>query len=120
MVTKGYGFTVEDIDWSCPADLEPYAKAHKLEIQEKDSGMYFMGAYNKIAFEVVMAHFGAGLGGKKSDAEYLKEPFMMKFEGKKVLTEAEKQRQVDLFFAEQEARRINWRRRHKKQGSTVS
>lgn len=120
MVTKGYGFAVDDIDWSCPADLEPYAKAHKIEMQEKDSGMYFMGAYNKIAFEVVMAHFGAGLAGKKSDAEYPKEPFMMKSENKKMLTEAEMQREVDLFFAKEEARRANWKRNHKKQGSTVS
>ena len=30
MVTKGYGFTVDDIDWSCPSELEPYAKAHNM------------------------------------------------------------------------------------------
>lgn len=39
-VTKGYGFTVDDIDWSCPADLEPYSKAHNLELKEMDSYMH--------------------------------------------------------------------------------
>ena len=39
-MTKGYGFSVNDIDWSSPADLEPYARAHKLELQENDSIAY--------------------------------------------------------------------------------
>lgn len=76
-VTRGYGFTVEDINWSCPADLEPYANAHRLEIRERDSLNHEMGLYNKIAFEVVMAHFGAGLSGKKSPAKYIDKPFMI-------------------------------------------
>ncbi len=74
MVTKGYGFTVDDIDWSCPADLEPYAKAHKLEIAEKDELMHVSGLYDKSAFETVMSHFGAGLAGKRSRAKYLEKP----------------------------------------------
>lgn len=112
MVTKGYGLSVDDIDWSCPADLEPYAKAHKLEMRENDSYMYFMGAYNKIAFEVVMAQFGAGISGEKSDAQYIKEPFLQQMEQSKELSEEEKQREVDLFFAREKARRINWKRNH--------
>lgn len=76
MVTKGYGLTVEDIDWSCPSDLEPYSKAHKEEIKEVDSLLYSMGLYNKMAYEVVMAHFGAGLAGKTSRAKYIEAPFL--------------------------------------------
>ena len=103
--------TVEDIDWSCPTDLEPYAKARNLEIREIDAFLHSAGAYNKIAYEVVMAHFGAGLAGKKSDAKYVEHPFMQKEKAKAYLTEEEKQREVDLFFATQKARRINWKRR---------
>ena len=40
MVTKGYGLTVHDIDMSCPADLEPYAKAYKLEQDNMDALMW--------------------------------------------------------------------------------
>ena len=64
------------IDWSNPADLEPYAKAHKLEMEELDYMNYYKGLYNYYAFETVMAHFSSGFAGKKSDAEYLTEPFM--------------------------------------------
>lgn len=76
MVTKGYGFTVDDIDWSSPADLESYEKAHKMEIENFDMQMYCMGMYNKLAYEVVMAHFGAGLAGKRSNAKYINKPFL--------------------------------------------
>ena len=107
---------MDDIDWSCPADLEPYAKAYKLEKREQDAQAHSMGLYNKIAFEVVMAHYGAGLAGKKSDAEYIKEPFLQKATQNKALTEEEKQREVDLFFAKEKARRINWKRNHSNQG----
>ena len=83
--------------------------------------MHSMGMYSKIAFEVVMAHFGANLVGKKSDAEYIKEPFLQQHrEQNKVLTEEEKQREVDLFFAREKARKINWKRTHKGRNSTGS
>lgn len=109
-MTKGYGITVEEIDWSCPADLEPYAKAKNLEMREIDAYMHSMGFYNNIAFEVVMSHFGAGLAGKKSDAKYIEHPLMQNEKTGEELTEEEKQREVDLFFARENARRVNWKR----------
>lgn len=45
VATKGYGFSVEDIDWSCPADMEPYLKAHKEELKEKDYLAWIQGQY---------------------------------------------------------------------------
>ena len=98
-MTKGYGITVEEIDWSCPADLEPYAKAKKLEMRQIDSYMHSMGFYNNMAFGVVMAQFGAGLSGKKSDAKYIERPLMQNEGMGEELSEKEKQRAVDLFFA---------------------
>ena len=112
-MTKGYGFTIEDIDWSCPADLEPYAKAYKFKMQQYDSMMHTMGLYNEIAYEVVMARFGAGLAGKKSSAKYIEKPFMELQEENRPLTEEETQREVDRFFAAERARRINWKRSQK-------
>lgn len=73
MVTRGYGFTVDDIDWSCPADLEPYAKAYKLQLQQQDSQLYTMGMYALSAFSVAIEHC---LAGKKATSEYIKEPFL--------------------------------------------
>lgn len=118
MVTKGYGFTVEDIDWSCPADLEPYAKAHKLEMMECDAQMHGMGKYAEIAFGVVMAHFGAGLAGKDSKAEYIEKPFMQMENPNRELTEEEKQIEVDRFFEDDRRRRERWKRKKKKISGT--
>lgn len=43
-MTKGYGITVNEICWMCPSDIEPYFKAHDIELDEKDSYVY-MSAY---------------------------------------------------------------------------
>lgn len=88
-MTKGYGFTVDDIDWSCPADLEPYAKAYKLQIKEQDSQLYTMGIYALSAVSVAIEH---NLAGKSATSEYIKKPFLsdMKIEEKKELTEEER------------------------------
>lgn len=75
MVTKGYGFSVNDIDWSSPADLEPYAKAHKLETIENDSLMHmWWGNYGMSAVTTAMDKCLS----KKSKAEYIKEPVLSK------------------------------------------
>jgi len=108
MVTKGYGFTVDDIDWSCPTDLEPYAKAHNLELMERDA------QYTEIAFSVVMAHFGAGLAGKDSHAEYIEKPFMQMDDPNRELTEEEIQIEVDRFFEDERRRREEWKRKKRR------
>lgn len=45
LATKEYGLSVDDIDWSSPADMEPYLKAHKLERNEKDVLQWQLGKY---------------------------------------------------------------------------
>ena len=80
MVTKGYGLTVDDIDWSCPADLEPYAKAHKLEIQENDSIIHAAcGSYVLSAVSVAVEHC---LAGRKAKSKYIDKPIMSELEEK--------------------------------------
>lgn len=100
MVTKGYGFTVNDIDWLNPAVLEPYSKAYQLERCEKDALQWQMGIYFA---EAITANF--------SKERYPEKPIFQISECKKC-TEEEKQREVDLFFARENARRVNWRRNH--------
>ena len=82
-------------------------------MKEQDTFLYSMGLYNKIAYEVVMANFGSGLSGKKPSAEYIKHPFLQENENR-ILTEEEKQKAVDLFFAKENARRINWKKKANK------
>lgn len=69
MVTKGYGFTVNDIDQSCPTDLEPYEKAHKKELVEQDNLQYlWWGKYGLSSLGVAIEHC---LAGKKAKSKYV-------------------------------------------------
>lgn len=86
LVTKGYGFTVDDIDWSCPADLEPYEKAHKLQMIEQDSQMHKMGIY---VLSAVSTAIERNFAGKKAKSEYIKEPLLSKSFENDGLTEEE-------------------------------
>lgn len=87
MVTKGYGLTINDIDSSCPSELEPYAKAHKLEIKENDRMVHeICGSYIVSAVSVAIDHC---FNGKKAKSEYIKEPLMSKAFENDGLTEAE-------------------------------
>ena len=72
MVTKGYGFSVEDIDWSCPADLQPYDDAHQLEVQERDILAWeICGTYVRSAISVAVENL---LLGRKARGKYLENP----------------------------------------------
>ena len=77
-----------------------------------------MGRYNFEAQMVALAHLGAGLAGKRSQATYIESPYLQKIDmqryNKDSISEDEKQREVDLFFAKEKARRVNWKRAHKK------
>lgn len=77
-----------------------------------------MGKYNFDAQMVALNHFGAGLSGKQSQAEYPEKPYMYRIDKKRFdneyISEDEKQREVDLFFAREKARRVNWKYAHKK------
>lgn len=93
-------------------------KAYKLKQKIRDEEMWIHNRYTLNALMVALAHFGAGLSGKKSQAEYPDKPFMYDVaEEKTELSEEEKQKEVDLFFAREEARRVNWNRKHIKNSS---
>ena len=109
MVTKGYGFTVNDIDWSCPSDLEPYAEAHKLEMSEMDNYIYSVfGTYGISALMFAIEHNLA----KNPKSKYIKKP-MLDFNISNEIREEDKQKEVDLFFAQERARKRNFNRRKK-------
>jgi len=93
-----------------PRKLDSFIKAHRLRRRMHDEEAWLDNAYTLRAFEVVMAHFGAGLSGKRSSAKYFDKPMFGELREQKALTEEEKQREVDLFFAREGARRVNWNR----------
>lgn len=66
----------------------------------QDEQAYYQGLYNLKAFEVVMAHFGAGLTGKTSHVEYFKNPIMQEADTEKN-SNPESKEEVAVFEAKQ-------------------
>lgn len=109
------GVAHEEFMHSTPNMLSAYTKAHRLKQKMKDEEMWLHNKYTLEALSVALAHFGAGLSGKTSQAKYPEEPFMKDAgKSKAELSEEEKQKAVDLFFAREKARRVNWRRNHQR------
>lgn len=64
----------------------------------------YWGNYGFSAFETVMAHFGAGLAGKNSNAKYLEKPRLAEIADNQNLTQEEiDERELQkMLFAEQQ------------------
>ena len=72
---------------SCPKELEPYNKAHKMKMAEQDNLQYtWWGSYGISALIVAIDRC---FSGKKSKAEYIKEPILSKTFENDGLTEDE-------------------------------
>lgn len=112
-ITKGYGFTVDDIDNSCFRDLEPYEKAHEQEQIEQDRLQHaWWGTYGLSATLVAVEH---AVFGRKAQSEYIKSTVYENSMANRELTEEEKQREVDKFFRQEDARLENWKRKKARQ-----
>lgn len=98
---------MHDIDWSCPADLEPYAKAHNIEIQEKDTISYI--TYGNYAISALMFSIEHCFSGRKARSKYIEKPITQQIkEQNKPLSEEELQRQRELFVAKLEVMKANF------------
>lgn len=92
-MTKGYGFTVKDIDWSCPADLEPYAKAYRIKRNEKDMSQWQLGQYMAAAINCILPK-----------GKYPKKPMFQIEDFKEIHSNKESQEEIAIFEMKQ---RIN-------------
>ena len=91
---------------SCPKELEPYNEAHKRKIMEQDNLQHmWWGSYGISALIVAIDRC---FGGKKSKAEYIKEPILLKTFENDGLTEEEKQKQRELFVAKLQVMKTNF------------
>lgn len=100
MVTKGYGFSVENIDWSCPADLEPYSQAFMLERNNQDYLNWMNGLYTQSSVGTAVEHC---LAGRKAKSKYMDKPLLQEAEEQRQietgeLSEEEKIKQTEQFF----------------------
>lgn len=74
--TKGYGISINEIDMSCPADMEPYVLAKQYEENQNDIKNWQLGSY--------ICHAISTIGKGK----YPKEPMFQIKEEKEVNNEA--------------------------------
>lgn len=87
---------------SCPKELEPYDKAHNIQIVEQDNLQHmWWGTYGISALIVAIDKC---FGGKKSKAEYAKEPILSKtFENEGLTEEEIRERELrKALFAEEQ------------------
>lgn len=71
------------------------------------------GNYGLSAVFVAVEHC---LAGKKAISKYIEEPILSQFQ----FSEEEKQKEVDLFFEREKARRINFKRNKRSKDDSVS
>lgn len=98
-----------------PTKLKPFYEAYKIKKKMRDEEVWlFWGTYGYSAFETVMAHFGAGLAGKKSKAKYIDKPIMQKMEENNVeLTEEQKKEKTEQLFMQLRLMEANFNLNHK-------
>lgn len=90
---------------SCPKELEPYNKAHKINIVEQDNLQHmWWGNYGISALIVAIDKCFS----KKPKAEYIKEPILSKKIENDGLTEEEIQKQRELFVAKLQVMQTNF------------
>ena len=105
----------EEFFWdSCPTELKAYEEAHKKQLKEQNMLMWLNGMYISNAIMSTIGNSTWFRGKNSKLSEYPKEPFDLFGNNTHEITEEEKQREVDKFFAQESVRRANWKRTHKK------
>lgn len=90
-----------------PRIIKTMIKGYGERIKQQD---YMNWLSNQYTLSAVMAAVDKVLNGRKASSEYIKEPVLHNAFNTYELTEDEKQREVDKFFARENARRVNWKR----------
>lgn len=91
------GVTRHEFFHSSPKTLNSYTKAYNIKRKMQDEQAYFQGLYNLRAFEVAFDHVLAGFMGKKSKAEYFKDPFFKELEKKSKNKNVESNEEIAVF-----------------------
>lgn len=103
--------SVDDIDWSCPTDMEPYLKAHEEELKEKDFLAWIQGQYFASALDSTVCN--AVLWRKKGSKphKYIEKPILENINKEQTENnnQDELQKQRELFVARFEAMGANFR-----------
>ena len=99
-----------------PRIIKLISKGHENKIKEIDSLAWLFGRYVHSAVGTAVEHC---LAGRKAQSKYIEQPLLMQTElGKKEeaeqITEAEKQKQVELLFMRLQVQAHNFKQEKKK------
>lgn len=101
-----------DVEWELfwhlnPKKLAPFIEAHKKKLKEIDSLIHsWVGTYGISALTTAISKCFS----RHSTAEYIKDSIM----ANALMSDSDIEREVEKFYAEQRARRANWKRQKSK------
>lgn len=101
-----------DVEWELfwhlnPKKLSPFIEGHKKKLKEIDSLIHtWIGTYGISALTTAISKCFS----KHSTAEYIKDSIM----ANALISDSDIEREVEKFYAEQRARRTNWKRQKSK------
>lgn len=101
-----------DVEWELfwhlnPKKINPFIEAHKKKLKEIDNLIHsWIGTYGISALTTAISKCFS----KNSTAEYIKDSIM----ANALMSDNDIQREVEKFYAEQRARRANWKRQKSK------
>ena len=114
LCTKDYRIPISELDWSCPADIEPYMKMYDLSERKEDEKAWLHGRY---VYEAVLTALDKGFSGKKSKMEYPDKPYSIKArEDKGQIAYDEKMKKVKGIFMQLGVMKANFELTHPKEG----
>ena len=107
------GISLEEFKHMTPAELGHCIKGYELRMKMQDRVAWeYFGSYGLSAVMTAVEHC---LAGPKAVTKYIEKPNLQEgILSNRPLTEEEKMKEVDRFWAQEEARRVNWRRNHKR------
>lgn len=109
---------VEDIDGSCPTDLQPYADAYLQDMRQRDAEMWtWWGTYGLSAVSIAIER---NLAGKKARGKYIKEPVFNDLANVQRTDEQSIQQQREAFVLKMRAMKANWDLNHPKEDKAIS
>ena len=96
-----------------PRIIKLHQLGHKETVLMRDEEMWRLGLYIRESLKSTVCNSFVWKGKGQLPDEYPKQPFLQSKEHHEI-TEQEKRLEVERFFAQESARRANWKRTHKK------
>lgn len=102
------------LNWSCPADIEPYERLYQLQERKADEHAWLQGQY---FYEAVITAMDNAFAGKKSKLKYTDKPYSLKArEDKGQIAYDDKMRKVKGIFMQLQVMKTNFELSHPKGG----